>query len=164
MVFAIATSISLHSQNYLMDGNPITDCSGFFQDSGGSTNGYGLNENFTTVICSDGSEGTHIQLVFSGIDIGILDDITIYDSDSATPGTAFDEGFLLTPNNPFIVQATAANTSGCLTIVFSSDSIDSGNTGWSADINCIDACQTIIADLTNTFPTVAPQDTGWIDI
>jgi len=164
LLLLTAAYLPLIGQSYPMDGTPINDCGGFFQDSGGGSAGYGLNENFTTVICSDGSEGTHIQLVFSSIDIGELETITFYDSDGPNPGTELDASFLMFPDNPFIVQATAANTSGCLTIVFTSDGVDSGNTGWSADINCITNCQLITADLVSTSPAVMPVDTGWIDI
>ncbi|MFQ5448247.1 MAG: proprotein convertase P-domain-containing protein, partial [Saprospiraceae bacterium] len=63
----------------------------------------------------------------------------------------------------FIIQATAANASGCLTLTFNSDGTDEA-AGWSADINCIPACQIIEAVLDSTAPAVMPADTGWIDI
>ncbi|MEO0727437.1 MAG: proprotein convertase P-domain-containing protein [Bacteroidota bacterium] len=164
LLLLTAAYLPLISQSYQMDGTPINDCSGFFQDSGGGTAGFGTNENFTTVICPDGTSGTHIQLVFSGIDIGPNDLIIFYDDDGPTPGTQLDASFLNSPDNPFIVQATAANPTGCLTIVFQSDAIDSGESGWSADINCITNCQLITAELVSTTPDVMPVDTGWIDI
>lgn len=164
LLLLTAAYLPLLSQSYMMNGTPITDCTGFFQDSGGGAAGYGLNENFTTVICSDGTEGTHIQLVFSSIDIGTNETITFYDDDGPTPGTEYDPAFLMDPDNPFIIQATAANPTGCLTIVFTSDGVDSGNSGWSADINCVTACQIITSELINTTPDVMPVDTGWIDI
>lgn len=160
----LASTLGLHAQSYTMDGSPIDDCQGFFQDSGGGSGNYGTNENFTTVICSDGSEGTHIQLIFSSIDIGPLETIAFYDAPTADPAAQLDASFLQNPENPFIVQATAANTSGCITIVFTSDAIDTDNTGWSADINCVAACQIITSDLVSTLPEVMPVDTGWIDI
>ncbi|PSR14393.1 MAG: hypothetical protein DA408_04205 [Bacteroidetes bacterium] len=156
--------LPLSGQNYLMNGMPINDCSGYFLDSGGSANSYGPNENFTTTICSDASTGTHVQLVFSGIDIGPGESIFFYDAPTADPAFQYDNSFLMFPNNPFIIQATAANTSGCVTIVFTSDGINGGEAGWSADINCIAACQTILADLASTIPAIVPVDTGYIDI
>lgn len=162
--FLILTSFSLQAQIYTMDGSPITDCTGFFMDSGGSGGGYGTNENFTTTICSDASTGTHIQLQFANIDIGAGESFTVYDSDMVDPAAQLDGTFLMFPNNPFTLQATAANTTGCLTIVFTSDGTDEGNLGWSAAIECIPACQIITADLVSTFPEVMPADTGWIDI
>ena len=164
LLLLTAAYLPLISQSYQMDGTPITDCGGFFQDSGGGTAGYGTNEDFTTVICPDGTSGTHIQLVFSGIDIGGNELIQFFDDDEATPGTQLDASFLNFPDNPFIIQATAANPTGCITIVFQSDSVDGGESGWSADINCITNCQLITAELVSTTPAVMPADTGWIDI
>lgn len=154
--------LSLQAQNYEMDGTPITDCQGYFSDSGGSSGTYGPNEDFTTTICSDGTEGTHVQLLFSGLDLGEGDAIAFYDSDTADPATEF-ELVLNATNQPFIIQATAANNSGCVTIVFTSDDTDEGN-GWSGEINCTTACQLITADLVASNPAVMPIDTGWIDI
>lgn len=155
-------TISAFSQNYLMDGNPITDCSGFFMDSGGGMNPYGPDENFETVICPDGSSGTHIQLVFNNAELGGGDDICFFDGeDTMAPslGCASDFG----GNSSFIIQATAPNLTGCLTLVFSSDASDEG-AGWSADINCIPSCQLIQSIIASSDPEIMPVDTGYIDI
>ncbi len=155
-------NLSLFGQNYSMDGSPITDCSGFFLDSGGGNNNYGSNENFTTTICSDFSTGTHIQLVFSGVDLMAGDELCFFDGpDAGSPSLMCASDF--TPGAPFIVQATAANPSGCLTLTFNSDGSGEG-AGWSADINCIPSCQLIQAELVSTTPVVNPPDTGYIDI
>ncbi|PTM14099.1 MAG: hypothetical protein DA408_04200 [Bacteroidetes bacterium] len=154
----------LNAQNYLLNGLPITACTGNFLDSGGNAGGYGINENFTTTICSDGSSGSHIQLLFSGINIGSGETISFYDAPTADPAFVFDNAFLITPNNPFIIQATTANSSGCLTVVFTSDDQDGGESGWGAVINCTVACQSIYANLLGSTPSVMPADTGWIDI
>ncbi len=151
-----------NAQTYIMDGTPINDCSGFFSDSGGNNGTYSANENLTTTICPDFTSGTHIQLVFSGVDITAGDELCFFDGDdvSAPPiscATDFD------PGAPFIIQASAVNVTGCLTITFNSDGAGEGD-GWSADINCIPACQTIIAELVSTDPIAMPADTGWIDI
>ncbi len=151
-------------QNYLMNANltTVTDCSGFFMDSGGGAGPYAPNQSFTTTICPDMTSGTHVQLVFSGTQIGTGDALCFFDgTNTSAPslGCAADFG----TNSSFIIQATAVNSSGCLTITFNSDATDEG-AGWSADINCIPACQTIMAVLDNTNPAVMPSDTGWIDI
>lgn len=158
------SSFLLAGQNYLMNAalTSVNDCSGFFMDSGGGSNPYGPNQHFTTTICPDGTTGTHIQLIFSGTQIGAGDDLCFFDGNStaATPlGCASD----FNGNAAFIIQATAANNTGCLTITFDSDATDQGS-GWSADINCIPACQTIFAVLDQTDPIIEPADTGWIDI
>lgn len=151
-------------QNYLMNGSltNVNDCSGFFMDSGGGTAPYGPNENFTTTICPDDSTGTHIQLIFSGTHIAEGDELCFYDGNTTNApslGCASD----FAGASSFIIQATAANPSGCLTVTFSSN----GNVetaGWSADINCIPACQIIEAVIDSTFPIINPPDSGYIDI
>ncbi|MEM8907755.1 MAG: hypothetical protein AAGD05_07910, partial [Bacteroidota bacterium] len=150
------------AQNYLMDGTPINDCQGFFLDSGGSTGGYASNEDFTTVICPDLSTGTHIQLIFSGVELMAGDNLCFFDGNDATaPSLSCAADF--PAGSPFIIQATAVNPTGCLTLTFSSDDTDNGP-GWSADINCIPACQLIESVIASTDPPVSPADTGWIDI
>ena len=54
--------------NYKIGSDPfIFSCTGLFQDSGGATGDYQANEDFSSVICADGTKGTHIQLTFSGV-------------------------------------------------------------------------------------------------
>ncbi len=158
----LATAV--FSQNYLMNSGltTVTDCSGFFMDSGGSSAAYSPNESFTTTICPDGSTGTHTQLIFNGTDIAAGDELCFFDGENTNApslGCASD----FNGASSFIIQATAANPGGCLTITFTSDGSNEG-AGWSADINCIPACQLIEAVLDSTFPGIMPVDTGWIDI
>ncbi|MEM9823616.1 MAG: proprotein convertase P-domain-containing protein, partial [Bacteroidota bacterium] len=150
------------AQSYLMDGSPINDCGGFFLDSGGATGNYASDESFTTVICPDLSTGTHVQLIFSGVDLAAGDNLCFFDgTDASAPPLSCASDFNV--GAPFIIQATAVNPGGCLTIVFESDASGEG-AGWSADINCIAACQTILSVISNANPAVFPADTGWIDI
>ncbi len=152
----------LSGQSYLMeDGLLIEDCDGFFLDSGGGNGDYGANENFTATLCSDNSSGTHVQLVFSGVELADGDELCFYDGED-TGATQLSCADNFEPGDPFIIQATAANSSGCLTIQFISNAAEQG-TGWSADINCVPACQLIQAELVSADPEVMPQDTGWID-
>ena len=145
-----------------MDGSPISSCNGFFMDSGGGSGNYGANENFTTTICSDGSSGTHVKLNFSGVNIAAGDMLCFFDGPDAT-ATQLSCHTDFLPGAPFIIQATAANVSGCVTITFNSDG-SGQEAGWSADLSCIPSCQTIIATLVSTTPIVSPPDTGYIDI
>ncbi|HFC00055.1 MAG TPA: PKD domain-containing protein, partial [Phaeodactylibacter sp.] len=150
------------SQSYNMNGTNITDCSGFFYDSGGGAGNYSASESFTTTICSDATSGTHVQLVFSAVDLADGDMLCFFDGmDASAPALSCSTDFA--PGDPFIIQATAANATGCLTITFNSDG--SGEAaGWQADMNCIPSCQTILADLVSSDPIVSPPDTGYIDI
>lgn len=149
-------------QTYLMNGSPINNCSGTFYDSGGGAGNYGNNQSLTTTICSDGSSGTHIRLNFSGVDLAAGDELCFYDGPTpAAPLLSCSGDYL--PGAPFIVQATAVNASGCLTVTFNSDATGTA-TGWAAVISCVPSCQTVLADLVSTNPATLPADTGWIDI
>lgn len=135
-------------------------CGGFFLDSGGNNAGYSPNENSTITICPTGP-GQYIQLLFSGSDIDSTDMLCFFDGQdvNAPELTCVDDYY---GAQAFIVQATVANPSGCLTITFVSDGSRQGD-GWNADINCISACQNIFADLASSDPIAMPADTGWIN-
>jgi gliding motility-associated-like protein len=150
------------AQTYTMNGTPITDCSGSFFDPGGPSGAYGNNQNFTTTICSDGGGGTHIRLDFSGVALAAGDELCIYDgSTTAAPLLVCASEY--PAGSPFVVQATAVNPGGCLTVQFTSDAAGTA-AGWSASISCVASCQQIVAELVNTLPAMVPADTGWIDI
>ncbi len=150
------------AQNFTMNGTPITACTGSFFDPGGPSGDYGNNLNITTTICSDGSSGTHIRLDFSGVSLDPGDVVCFYDGNSAAaPLLSCSDQY--TPGIPFVVQATAANPSGCLTVVFTSNSSGT-DAGWSASISCVASCQQVLADLVATMPASIPIDNGWIDI
>ena len=153
----------INGQTIVLDGTDISACSGIFTDSGGETAPYQANEDFTITICPDnGGSGSHVQLLFSEIDLGDGDQLCFYDgTTTAAPLLACSRDFIA--NEAFIVQASAANNSGCITLTFKSDATNQGQ-GWQASINCIQACQTILASLDQATPEVMPVDTGWIDI
>ena len=50
-----ALTLTGQAQEYYMSEPSVSACQGAFLDSGGNGGGYGDNENFTTVICPDGS-------------------------------------------------------------------------------------------------------------
>ncbi len=161
-LFVLFWGSGLVAQSILMQDTTVTTCSGFFQDSGGGSAPYGNGENYVLTICSDGSSGTHVQLTFNNVDIAPGDELCFYDgTDTLAPLLACASEF--SGSSAFIIQATAANPGGCLTITFQSDASIEGE-GWSAAIECVPSCQNIIARLDSTLPAVMPADTGWIDI
>jgi gliding motility-associated-like protein len=164
-IVTLWTFSPLYGQVFLLDGSTpnISACGGSFFDSGGETANYNANEDFTTTICSDGSGPTHIRLTFlGGIQIGPGDQLCFYDgTDINAMELACDNEFL--PNQTNIVQATAANPSGCITVQFQSNNIGQSS-GWGAEISCVPSCQIVQAQLINSIPAVSPPDTGWIDI
>lgn len=163
VLFLFWASLPANAQEvFVLDGTDIRSCGGLFTDSGGQAGQYAANENYTITICpEEGGDGSHVQLVFSATDFGAGDRLCFYDgSDTNAPMLACSDEF---PLEFFIVQATAANASGCVTVTFESDATENGD-GWEATINCIQACQTITAELASATPAVMPVDTGWIDI
>ncbi len=162
ILLLLCSAFYAQSQTFPMDGTDITSCVGFFTDSGGNDAGYGPNENITTTICPEAAGGTHVQLVFPSVELGAGDELCFFDGPDATAtqlscATDFPAG------GSFIIQATAVNPSGCLTLVFTSDGSGEGE-GWSADMNCVAACQIITSNLVGSIPAVVPVDTGYIDI
>ncbi|MEQ8707129.1 MAG: proprotein convertase P-domain-containing protein [Phaeodactylibacter sp.] len=157
-VFAVAGQ----AQNYLMGESPlINSCDGLFLDTGGNMNGYGPNEDLEMTFCPTGA-GENIQLNFPGINIQPGDLLCFYDGeDTAAPLLACSNE--LTYGNGIIIQATAANPSGCVTITFTSDATGE-DAGWSANIECIQDCQTILSTIAFSDPAIVPADTGYIDI
>ncbi|WP_367389956.1 PKD domain-containing protein [Lewinella sp. LCG006] len=150
---------SLHAQDYIMDGTPITDCGGVFFDPGGEDD-YEQNTTVSTLICSDPSENSHSLLQFSNIQLLPGDTLRFYDGTDASapliiPPVSIHAGI------PFSVQATAANFSGCLYVEFNSDE-DGESAGWEATIACLFSCQPILADIGSTPPAI--PNTPFIDI
>ena len=161
--FLMLSNLSF-GQVFNMDGTPINSCTGSFFDSGGADGTYGNNESLTTTICPStvNPTGTHIRLTFAPAEITAPDNLCFYDGlSTAEPLIACSNEFL--PNAPFIIQATATNLTGCLTVEFISDGSGVDN-GWQAAISCIAACQTIKSVLVSSDPPVSPVDTGYIDI
>ncbi len=159
----LAAQVFSQTNNYLMTSSltSVTTCDGFFLDSGGGNNNYGNNQHYKTTICPTG-QGNHIQLVFAPVNLFFGDELCFFDGTSTNaPAIACASDF--SNGASFIIQASAANASGCITVKFDSDFLIT-SAGWSADINCIASCQTILAELETTDPVVEPADTGWIDI
>jgi len=156
----------LPAQNHLITERNIRDCDGFFLDSGGPRDKYENNENYTTTICPDTTVGTHVQLIFSRPDIETKDALCFFDGPTVTAPSL--ECIDNATNQGFTIQATASNPSGCITVTFKSDAgsvfVSSRGEGWSAEIKCVAACQTILAEMVSTDPIVVPADTGWIDV
>ena len=111
----------------------VTSCNGLFYDSGGPDNNFGINENSFIRICPE-EDGTVAQLVFNQFDVS-AGTMTIYD------GMGIANSVLSTGSyNDFLgdtVRASITNSTGCLTVSFSSSFFFS-STGWEASISCYD--------------------------
>ena len=163
LLLLVATTSLLFGQTYTMvNGGAINACNGALYDDGGPAGDYGDNLQLITTICANGSGGTHIRLSFSGVLLEPGDELCFYDgSDINAPLLACASDYL--PGEPFIVQATAVNPGGCLTVTFDSDA--SGHAaGFAAVISCVASCQQVLSKLVSTDPVAVPLDTGWMDI
>ncbi|MGC6437397.1 MAG: proprotein convertase P-domain-containing protein, partial [Flavobacteriaceae bacterium] len=158
--------VCVETPEYVMTDDTINTCSGIFYDSGGPVDGaspgnYANNENFTFTICPNNT-GQVIQLDFTEFSTQNNADImSIYNaSDASDPATLIGE--FSGTNSPGTIAATTTNTSGCLTIVFTS-SASISDSGWQANISCQtppSECQTISAVLDSAFPE--PNAEGYI--
>jgi gliding motility-associated-like protein len=136
----IFTSHVLHAQQYSITAGSINACSGVLEDSGGPSGDYGNNEDFTVVICPD-VPGDAITLTWVVFDLSQqlpnpLDRIRIWDGNStAAPFLGEYTGSDL---EGLVSSTTIYNTSGCLTVQFTSNGGGVGN--FAASIQCYTPC------------------------
>lgn len=169
--FLCGLPLFLTGQNYSMNDQMITDCSGIFNDDGGPGTPYTDDQVLTTTICSNGNTGSHVRLNFSNFEIAAGDSLFFYDGTTADPGLLLgtlndfgksDNTFIT--GQGFTLQATAANLSGCVTLVFQPNNDGMVGNGWEATLSCGIACQNIFVTLDSSDPPVMPVDTGYIDL
>jgi hypothetical protein len=138
-LFALLFSLFCFSQDLTMQNGLWTECDFLFTDSGGSSDNYGSNENFTLTLCpQDNTQFVSIDFFEFSTQLN-ADILSVYDGDSVnSPLIGAYSGL----NIPEIVRAY--NAEGCLTLTFVSNG--SGITaGWQAEVNCF------------TFPVVVSQ-------
>jgi hypothetical protein len=128
--------------------NTTSMCSGNFYDSGGSVGNYSNYEsNILTISPSVAGNKVRAQFTSFAVENG-YDFLYIYDGPNiSSPSLGVYSGAVA----PGLVQATASNTSGCLTFRFTSDGSVT-LAGWAASISCITPCENIIANLLGTLP------------
>ena len=141
----------VYGQVFLMDGYPISTCSGFLLDSGGNVNTYTTNEDLITRICPDIGGLSHVEILINTLDLGSGDILCVHDGpDASAPLLAcIDES---QENDFHFFRASASNVTGCLTLHFTSDGVDQGS-GWRIEMNCSNPCQRILSDYTTGTPT-----------
>ena len=164
LLFIISMSTLSYGQLYFLNSTTnnttINTCNGTFYDSGGAGGNYGNNQNFTVTFCpNQANTGIELSFPFSQLQLAAGDQLCFYDGNSTTAPLI---GCSTSSMPFFVIQATAANTSGCITVQFTSDG--TGNAaGWQANISCIFQCQTVLSDLASSSPSVN-ANTGTIDI
>jgi N-acetylneuraminic acid mutarotase len=125
---ALWSSSSLLGQTFTMSNVLLNTCSGTHLDPGGTGN-YADNASVTQTICS--TLGNCVSLTFTSFDLeNGFDYLEIHDGATATSPQL--------PGSPFTGSTspgTVTCSSGCITLVFTSD-ISISLAGWSASINC----------------------------
>ncbi|MFN5324905.1 MAG: CUB domain-containing protein, partial [Bacteroidota bacterium] len=117
------------STNIIMGNGSVTACGGTFYDSGGAGGAYGNNQTLTQTICSS-TPGQCVSLNFSSFDLESgFDFLTIYNGPNTSSPLI---GTFTGTTSPGTVTAT----SGCLTLVFTSDVIIT-SPGFAASISCV---------------------------
>jgi len=135
-------------------------CSGNFYDSGGSGGGYTAGQSYTMTFCPSTS-GAYINLNFSQWAVNFGDALQIFDGPSVTSPLF---GIFTNTLSPIgiIVGASVVNTTGCITVKWTSTS---AGQGWAAAVSCGMPCQPFT---TNLFTSIPPFtiDSGiyYIDI
>jgi gliding motility-associated-like protein len=143
----ITQMVEIQGPNIYMSPIDVNVCTGYFYDSGGPSNNFSSGENFEMTICSDDPE------LSSAIDFTTFDlsgsffsspEMTIYDGNSIFSPVLYSYSNSGDPS-PGNISATDQNSSGCLTVVFSSNNFESS--GWTAEINCQYPCQEFTVEI-----------------
>ena len=142
--------------NGFTNGGVVSACNGIFKDSNGGGE-YKNNENYSVTFLP-GTVGTSIEFRFDTLALAVGDTLWIYDGPTLLAPTIL---FFSANDGSTTVRGSATNTSGALTIRFTSDNAIT-NKGWSASIFCKPPCQSINANISFTIP--ASDANGFINI
>ena len=147
----------------LISDGSVQTCNGILYDTGGQgASGYQNNESFTITICPD-VPGDVVTLVFNNFSLSTtntatppannMDNLSIYDGNST--GAPYMGSYTGNQLQGTIVSTTTGNTSGCLTLVFNSNSAGVGV--FSATITCSTPCQPPTALFSSPIVAQNPQ-------
>jgi gliding motility-associated-like protein len=148
-LFVLLTS-GIQAQIFPITQGFANSCTGALVDSGGEGGpGYGNNENYTFTICPDQpGEAISLQWVIFNLSTqgnAPIDQMSFYDGatvDAPLIGSWTGTG------SPGVISASFANTSGCITLVFTSNNTGTG--AFAAAITCFQPCEppTAVASIT----------------
>ncbi len=146
-------------QAYSITQPSINACVGAFLDSGGEgASGYNNNEDYTSTICAD-QPGQAISLNWTIFNLNTegtepYDQLTIYDGPDVNAPVI---GTYAAGNSPGIVSASFANTSGCLTVHWTSNDVGEGL--FAASITCYTPCEppTAVVTMSEAAPALICQ-------
>jgi gliding motility-associated-like protein len=158
--FLLLFTLGIQAQSVSITAGSAQACVGALLDSGGEGgSGYGNNENHTLVLCPDVA-GAAISLQWITFNLSTagqdpIDQLSIYDGNSISAPLI---GTYTGNTSPGIVSGSFANTSGCLTLVFTSNATGVGI--FAAAITCYEPCEppTAVASvLGESIPVLACQ-------
>ncbi len=129
LYFLFICSIPVYAQTYIMSNTTITTCGGTHQDPGGIGN-YVDNSNFTQTICSSTTNCVSMTFTTFSIENG-FDFLEIHDGPTASSPQVSGSPF-----TGAISPGTVTCSSGCLTLVFTSD-FSINDIGWTATLSCV---------------------------
>lgn len=138
--------------------NTIYTCQDTYLDLGGSTGNYLANQDRVTTYCPD-SEGFS-SIRFHTLNLAAGDLIRVFDG-ADTTARLLDVLNSQDRQLPYVFQASAQNSSRCLTLQFISDANETA-AGWESTVSCIDSCQTIVAAISGSDPNSNTR--GYIDL
>ena len=161
ILFQLLYALNPCSAQIIMKNGTVKACGGLFFDSGGQNGNYKPNENYTLTIYSSDATRSHVSLGFNELSIVPGDDLCFFDGkDTTAPLLGCASDFIYNQNS--VIEASAENPSGAITVRFRSDGILESR-GWAMFIICVPSCQTIKAIIDQTTPTIVPKDTGYIN-
>ena len=134
------------------NGQTISTCGGTFYDSGGASENYSDNEDYTVIFCSQ--SGENLKFDFSNVFIRSGDFLTVYngpDISSPVLGTYSGDIFLGS-----IPDFSVVSSGTCLTFNFKSNG-SFNRSGWNAIISCISCIAPITGPI---IPSTTPVCAG----
>ncbi len=167
--FPANSSITLSGVNTpggcaILDGNtqttpviPTPTCGGLFMDTGGTSSGYGTNEDYSVTICGGNAP---VTVDFTEFELALDGDImTVFDNTTTAGSFTEHTG----GNSPGTV--TSSNPSNCLTFLFESNSFGEEALGWLANVICANPCPNDLAVTANPSALACLNSTdGTIDL
>ncbi|MEO8589041.1 MAG: gliding motility-associated C-terminal domain-containing protein [Flavobacteriales bacterium] len=144
------------AQQYSITAGTIDACVGVLEDSGGPAASYSNGENFTVVICPT-TPGDAISLFWAVYNLSTAnpnphDQIQIWDGDNTS--ATYLGNYQGTSLQGLVVSATTFNTTGCLTVQFTSNANGVGD--FAAAISCFTPCErpTAVANMSEAVPAL----------
>lgn len=153
----------VNSQTYLLDslsnGSIFFKCGGTLYDGGGSASNYKNNTSYWRTICP-ATPDKKLTLTFVEFDIHPSDKLEIYSGKGLNGVPLYNSN-----SQPFFtnqellnqtVQPHFTDTTGCLTVRLVADTLNTA-LGFKANIECVDFCQHLVAQLDSFFTKVDAQ-------